>query len=264
MAAEPVGLDDGRAEAVVALPDHVAGADADPDLDRRGCPPVQAGQSLLHRLGGGHRLDRGAEDHHEAVTGALDLAAAVLGEGVAEHPVVRTAELVGGVVPDPLAQRRRRHDVGEEDGGGLRTACSPVGHGVIVGLGATVRSVSPPDDIEAAIAEVVDGAAVVAMFHSSIDARLWVQASRVEGEDLLLCEAVSDEFVGRHDQLAPGTLERLSALGWGESPADYTRWEAAATPEDRAALADVLWRTLVEAFGHEPERGPDIDLLDEG
>ena len=134
----------------------------------------------------------------------------------------------------------------------------------MVGLGATVRSVSPPNEIEAAIAEVVDGAAVVAVFHSSIDARLWVQASRVEGEDLLLCEAVSDEFVGRHDQLAPGTLERLSALGWGESPADYTRWEAAATPEDRAALADILWRTLVEAFGHEVERGADIDLLDEG
>ena len=123
---------------------------------------------------------------------------------------------------------------------------------------------SAPDEIEAALAEVVDGTAVVAVFHSSLDARLWVQASRVEGEDLLLCEAVSDEFVGRHEQLAPGTLERVGALGWGESPADYTRWEAAATPADRAALADVLWRTLVEAFGHDPQSPPAVDLLDEG
>ena len=88
--------------------------------------------------------------------------------------------------------------------------------------------------------------------------------ARVEGEDLLLCEAVSDEFVGRHEQLAPGTLERLGELGWGESPADYTRWEAASTPDERTALADVLWRTLVEAFGQDPQSPPAVDLLDEG
>ena len=134
----------------------------------------------------------------------------------------------------------------------------------MVGLGATVRSVTVPNDIEDALAAVVDGTYVVAMFRSSLDGRLWVQASRVEGEDLLLCEAVSDEFVGRHEQLAPGTLERLGTLGWGESPADYTRWEAASTPDERAALADVLWRTLVEAFGHDPQGAPGVDLLDEG
>jgi hypothetical protein len=124
--------------------------------------------------------------------------------------------------------------------------------------------VTAPTQIDDALASLTDGMHVAAVFKSSLDGRLWVQASRVEGEDLLLCEAVSDEFVGRHEHLAPGTLDRLHDLGWGASPTDYTRWEAAATPAERSALADVLWRTLVEAFAHDPERVPAIDLLDEG
>jgi hypothetical protein len=119
-------------------------------------------------------------------------------------------------------------------------------------------------DLEDAIAAVVAGTHDHVVFRSSLDARLWVQVARVKGEDIVLCEAVSDEFVGRHEQLAPGTLERLQTLGWGESPADFTRWEAAAAPEERAALAEVVWNTLVEAFGHDPRRPAAVDLVDEG
>jgi hypothetical protein len=116
-------------------------------------------------------------------------------------------------------------------------------------------------EIVDALADVVGGEHDTVLFRSSLDSRLWVQVSRIAGEDLLLCEAVSDEYVGRHEQLAAGTLSRLESLGWGDDTgSDYTRWEAAATAGERAALAALLWKTLVEAYGHDADQPPTIDF----
>ncbi len=118
-------------------------------------------------------------------------------------------------------------------------------------------AVGAPSKITDAIAGVVGGEHDIALFHSSLDHKLWVQVSRIEGEDRLLLEAVSDEYIGRHQQLSPDITERLATLGWGaDQGADYTRWESAATDGDRAALAEVVWGTLVEAYGHDASTAP--------
>jgi hypothetical protein len=121
--------------------------------------------------------------------------------------------------------------------------------------------VDAPVEIMDALAEVADGTHDVALFRSSRDARLWVQVSRIEGEDRLLCEAVSDEYVGRHEQLTERVHTRLAELGWGDAAgADYTRWEPGSTGDERAALAEVVWRTLVEAYGQDASLTPSVEF----
>lgn len=118
-----------------------------------------------------------------------------------------------------------------------------------------------PTEIIDALADVAGGEHDTVLFRSSLDSRLWVQVSRIAGEDLLLCEAVSDEYVGRHEQLAGGTRSRLEALGWGDDAgSDYTRWEAGATEGERAALAAIVSTTLVEAYGNDADQAPTIDF----
>jgi hypothetical protein len=118
-------------------------------------------------------------------------------------------------------------------------------------------AVDAPSEITDAIAGVAGGEHDIALFHSSLDHKLWVQVSRIEGEDRLLLEAVSDEYVGRHQQLASGVNERLATLGWGaDQGADYTRWESASTDGERTALAQVVWATLIEAYGHDASTAP--------
>ena len=123
--AQPAGFDDRRPEAVVALPHDVAGAE--PDADRHGsgraaCQPLDA---PLHRLGGGDGFDRRVEHDHQAVARALDLVAAMRGDGVAQHTVMRPAQLVGGVVTDGLAKSGGPDEIGEQHCGRRRPTCLP-------------------------------------------------------------------------------------------------------------------------------------------
>jgi hypothetical protein len=104
------------------------------------------------------------------------------------------------------------------------------------------------------VAEGLDEALIV---RSARDANLWVQVSRVEGESVLLCEAVGDEYLGRHRELGSAAVDALKALGWREVPAaDFTLWADAGTAEQRQQLADLLERTLVTVFGHDPVEPP--------
>lgn len=122
---------------------------------------------------------------------------------------------------------------------------------------------SPPNEVVEALSEVAEpnDEHDTVLFRSTLDARLWVQVSRIEGEDLLLCEAVSDEYVGRNDQLADAVLSRLRALGWGDDAgSDYTRWEAGSSDAERLTLAALVWQTLVEAYGQDTGRLPAIDF----
>jgi hypothetical protein len=105
--AEPAGLDDRCAEAVVALPHHVAGAEPDADGDRSRGAAAEPVDAALHRFGRSHGLDRGVEDDHEPVAGALDLVARVGGDGVPKHVLVFAPESVRRVVADGPTQRGR-------------------------------------------------------------------------------------------------------------------------------------------------------------
>ena len=110
-----------------------------------------------------------------------------------------------------------------------------------------------------AVERVAGGRDVALVLHSAADATRWVQISRVEGETSLLCEAVGDEYLGRHRELATPAVDELKALGWQDvSGADFTLWVDAATPEQRKHLADLLEQTLVTVLGHESSVPPDI------
>jgi hypothetical protein len=108
-----------------------------------------------------------------------------------------------------------------------------------------------------AVERVADGRDEALMLHSARDTNLWVQVSRVDGEPALLCEAVGDEYLGRHRELATEVVDKLEALGWQDVPAaDFTMWADADTTEQRQQLADLLERTLVTVLGHDPVAPP--------
>ena len=93
--------------------------------------------------------------------------------------------------------------------------------------------------------------------HTARDSNLWVQVSGVDGETALLCEAVGDEYLGRHRELGTEAVDKLKALGWQDVPAaDFTMWADAETPEQRQRLAALLERTLVTVLGHDPAEPP--------
>jgi hypothetical protein len=111
--------------------------------------------------------------------------------------------------------------------------------------------------IRDAVDRVADGRDEALIIHSARDESLWVQVSRVEGESALLCEAVGDEYLGRHRELGSAAVDDLKALGWQEVPAaDFTLWADAGTTEQREQLAELLERTLVAVLGHDSRTPP--------
>ncbi|HKF92469.1 MAG TPA: hypothetical protein VKC52_13445 [Acidimicrobiia bacterium] len=108
-----------------------------------------------------------------------------------------------------------------------------------------------------AVERVAGGRDDALVLHSARDSNLWVQVSRVEGESALLCEAVGDEYLGRHRELGSVAVDKLKALGWQDVPAaDFTLWADAGTQELRKGLADLLERTLIVVLGHDPAAPP--------
>ena len=108
-----------------------------------------------------------------------------------------------------------------------------------------------------AVERVAGGRDDALVVHSARDSNLWVQISRVEGETALLCEAVGDEYLRGHRELATAAVAELKALGWRDvSGADFTLWADAATPEQRKHLADLVEQALVTVLGHEPTTPP--------
>jgi hypothetical protein len=111
--------------------------------------------------------------------------------------------------------------------------------------------------IRDAVERVADGDDEALVIHSARDESLWVQVSRIEGESALLCEAVGDEYLGRHRELGSAAVDQLRALGWQDVPAaDLTLWADAESAEQREQLADLLERTLVAVLGHDPVASP--------
>jgi hypothetical protein len=108
-----------------------------------------------------------------------------------------------------------------------------------------------------AVERVAAGRDESLVVRSARDSNLWVQVTRVEGESALLCEAVGDEYLGRHRELAAEAVDTLKALGWQDvAAADFTLWADAETVDQRTRLADLLERTLVTVLGHDPAVPP--------
>jgi len=108
-----------------------------------------------------------------------------------------------------------------------------------------------------AVERVAAGREDALVLYSARDSNLWVQVSRVEGETSLLCEAVGDEYLGRHRELGSVAVDKLKELGWQDVPAaDFTLWVDAGTEEERKQLADLLERTLIAVLGHDPAAPP--------
>ena len=111
---DPGGGVDGLPVEVVALVDHLAGVEADPDLDVGEVQPV-VGERPLGGDGAGQCPPGRPEGDHEAVPQRLHLEAAV-GPNLAPHEVlVGPQQLLGDLVAVPGADVGRRLDVGEED-----------------------------------------------------------------------------------------------------------------------------------------------------
>ncbi len=111
-----------------------------------------------------------------------------------------------------------------------------------------------------AVERVAGGRHDALVIHSVRDPSLWVQISKVGGETSLLCEAVGDEYLGRHRELGTAAVDELKTLGWQDVPAaDFTLWADAATPEQRKQLADLLERTLVAVLGSDPVTPPVVE-----
>ena len=110
---DPVAVD------VLALDDHVADVDADPEPDALGRGQVQLapGHARLDRHRAGHRLDDGSELAQGAVTRQVDDPAAVLGEErLDELLAVRLEALERALLVLPHQPRVADH-VGRQDGG---------------------------------------------------------------------------------------------------------------------------------------------------
>src|SRR3954447_8961418 len=110
--AQPPGDDHRPAEVVAAFAHGVAGGDSDPQLETVG----GGGHGALHRMRAGDGVVGDVEHDHQPVAEALDLAAAVILDGLAQKGEVPAHQPVRDVVAHALEQLRGADDVGEERG----------------------------------------------------------------------------------------------------------------------------------------------------
>ena len=126
LGAEPGGLHDRRAEAVVVLQGDVAGAD--PDAHREpvlGVALDMGADGLLDGDGGTDRLGRAGEQGQDAVAEALDDLAAVGGDGVGQQAVVGPAQRLGPLLAERDPQLGGPDEVGHQDRRRLRSHTAP-------------------------------------------------------------------------------------------------------------------------------------------
>jgi len=89
----------------------------------------------------------------------------------------------------------------------------------------------------------------------------WVQATKIAGEDTLVCEAASNEYLDPADLMSGAGTTRMQDLGWTEvEGADFTRFDELATAQQRRAVAAMLLRTLVDVYGHDASVVPRIEF----
>ncbi len=126
LGAEPGGLHDGGAEAVVVLEGHVAGAD--PDAHRQlvvGMALDVGADGLLDGHGGADRLRRAGEQGQDTVAEALDDLATVGGDGIGQQAVVGPAQGLGPLLTEGDPQLGGADQIGHQDRRRLRSHTRP-------------------------------------------------------------------------------------------------------------------------------------------
>jgi hypothetical protein len=119
-AAQPRGLDHRRAVHVVGLDPDLADAEPHPQRDRHLGLPVATGDGLLDADRRGDAGARRGEDRHDPVAEALHDGAAVLVDEAGDEVVVLPTDVVGLVVADAAAHRRRVDEIREQHRHGRR------------------------------------------------------------------------------------------------------------------------------------------------
>jgi hypothetical protein len=108
------------------------------------------------------------------------------------------------------------------------------------------------------VERVASGTERSLVVQSSAGRRLWVQVSRVDGDDALLCETVGSEYLGRGRELSDLDQARLRRLGWRDASDSFISWVDAETGDDRSNVANMLADTLVDVLGHDPNAVPRV------
>jgi hypothetical protein len=110
----------------------------------------------------------------------------------------------------------------------------------------------------AAIEQVAGSQHESLILRSSAGPRLWVQISRLRGEDALLCEAVGSEYLGWRRELGETEQNVLTRLGWAPAGDSFIQWLDVETADQRAHAASTLAETLVKVFDHDPAHWPSV------
>ncbi|HZJ27621.1 MAG TPA: hypothetical protein VFF40_11530 [Acidimicrobiia bacterium] len=89
----------------------------------------------------------------------------------------------------------------------------------------------------------------------------WLQVTKIDGEETFAGEAASNEYLDPRDQMTGRAEAMMTELGWTDvEGADFIRFDAAATREQRRKIASVLVETLVTVYGHDPKIPPRIEF----
>jgi hypothetical protein len=116
--AKPGRLDNRSAETVVPLEDHVAGADPDPDLQRRRARPVLPADRLLDGHRRPHGIRRPREGRHDPIAQVLDQMPPAGLDGGGHQAVVIAAEPVRFLLTESRTEGGRPHQIREKNNGG--------------------------------------------------------------------------------------------------------------------------------------------------
>lgn len=121
--------------------------------------------------------------------------------------------------------------------------------------------IEPIDQVLDALDGVASGDHDTMLLRASPHRDRWVQATKIRGEDTLVCEAASNEYLDPADLMSGVGVQRMEGLGWTVvEGADFTRFESSETAEERRAVAAMLLQTLVDVYGHDASAAPRIEF----
>jgi hypothetical protein len=122
------------------------------------------------------------------------------------------------------------------------------------------------DQIIAALEKIQTegGAGNFVIFDVDVEKNYYVQAAGQNKDPVLTIEAVSNEYLAAADRLSATQEEVLLQLGWDASDGqqiNYSFEASVETTEQRLAVAEKIYETLLEVYGFEPDGKLGISLV---
>ena len=102
----------------------------------------------------------------------------------------------------------------------------------------------------------------IVIFIADADKNYYIQIMANKGEERLLAESVSNEFLKDKFKLKTGQIQKLFELGWkrpGPTPNFYREWRVT-DDQSRFTIARVLIDTFAEGYGWTPDQGMETEL----